>query len=416
MSGKERRVPLTAILSCRNAQPTLARCLDHLIWSGADVIVLDDGSTDRSRQIVRDRLGQGVRELIELPYAGAFDLTLQLRRKAEIISKIGQGWILHADADEFVDSPDGTPLAEYLSYWDSSDIVTFPCTERLFLPKAESEQHDPADYPETMQNFIRMAERDPKQRVFRSNVPLPVWHATGGHSVTRRCDEVSPVPLGLRHYFGLSLDLIRARVLGRVFASHDFAKKWHGNRRGNRMTVVAPPEGLLAEQTEMAKVVTSLPVLKAMPTVGGAAEPCDLLLACLNETLLSDVSQKIETGLPGLRVRAVSEWTDRPFSAPVLCLFEHPAACAGDDPVHHGEAWLRFVAAAQQFWLLCSQTCCLRRIEDADLSAPGLTELVRETMLAAPSAFDPTHAIERKGFSGRLKAITGDKAAELGYV
>jgi glycosyltransferase involved in cell wall biosynthesis len=66
--------PLVSILiPCRDAAPWLAACLDSALaqrWVRCEVIVVDDGSTDNSREIAAGYADRGVR-LIEQPATGA---------------------------------------------------------------------------------------------------------------------------------------------------------------------------------------------------------------------------------------------------------------------------------------------------------------------------------------------------------
>ncbi len=61
------RPELTAILTCRNAQATLQRCLSHLAWHGARIVVIDNGSTDGTAKIARSFHGDEVIEVRNEP-------------------------------------------------------------------------------------------------------------------------------------------------------------------------------------------------------------------------------------------------------------------------------------------------------------------------------------------------------------
>ena len=306
--------PLTAVLTCRNAAGTLPRLLDHLQRAGATVVLIDHGSTDDTHAIAAARRGAPVADLIRAPFDGTFDLTEQLRLKARVIGAVGSGWVLHADADEFLDAPAGATLRAFAGRWDAEGRIAIPCLEFLFLPATEAETHRPADFEDSLATYVHLTERDPKQRLFRHDAPLDLWMATGGHTITRDPALIAPEPVNLRHYLGLSLDDIRAQYYGRVFAARDLAKRWHGRRRtGVGHRIAAPPAGVLKDRrTEGLEVsVTCIlpPVFVAIPA--GPARPpdqiADLLVVAAPSEGSDSILGAIEEQFPGLRVTCVAD-------------------------------------------------------------------------------------------------------------
>ena len=409
-------VPLTALLTCRNAEATLEPCLRHLKWHGARIIMIDNGSTDRTPEIARGL----VDDVRHDPFHGAFDLTRQLRLKAEIIKGIGKGWIIHADADEFIDTPEGTPLSEFLPLWDGSDAVSLACNEIMFLPTSETDWHAPDRFVETMQACIRIEERDPKERVFRASAPLTRWMATGGHTVAASGDRRPTAPLTLRHYFGLSLDQIRADYLGRIYAPGDLGKRWHGGRQAIAMTVVPPAPDVLhtAETVGGSPAHRKVPVFEALPDAATSVETgnADVDVTCTSDGAWSKVSATAARHFTGLRLRRVQP--SDPSVRPRLLVVEHPASHHRGDPVTHGEAWLRLVAGTRQMGLVGNAAYAELRLEDVDAAPALLLDTLRNLLTgnaqgARLSQTVPTHA--RQDYEGRLKAITLPLATDLGY-
>jgi len=88
---------VTIGIPCYNSEEWLRPCLESaLAQSGVDaeIIVVDDGSTDRSVEIARE-FGDAVR-LIEAPHRGANHARNEILRAAR-----GE-WIQHLDADDFL--------------------------------------------------------------------------------------------------------------------------------------------------------------------------------------------------------------------------------------------------------------------------------------------------------------------------
>ncbi len=419
---------LTAIVACRNAAGTLPRLLDHFAAQGAEVVVVDHGSTDGTPALAATRRGDPVTEVREEPFTGVFDLARQLRLKRDIIRTIGSGWIVHADADEFPDAPHSLTLREFVALWDETSVLTFPCEEFVFLPDAEDAVHTPETFVETMRRGVPLRERNPKQRVFRAGAPLDLWFATGGHAVSLDPEVIAPEALRLRHYLGLSLDALRANYLSRVFAPGDLARLWHTTRMGAaRYDVVAPPPETLMDfdgNWSMDGATDRLPVFAPRAPAPRIPMPqADLLLLVQSPALGQQLLRPLKAVLPGLRVAPVTALPPEP-GPPVLHLLAHPAhraPRAAADRVRHGEDWLRGIARARQAAVAPGMRYAEVRLEDAGEDADLLLRLVRRLMIGPPgrpgAGFVGPDAPLRaaKGLTGRLRDITGALACDLRY-
>jgi len=423
--------PLTALLMCRNAAPTLGRHLDHLQRLGARVVAIDHGSTDAAVDLREPRRNGLVVELLHEPFEGVFSLSRQLSLKREIIQGLAPGWVLHADADEFLDSPDLTPLHELLGHWEDTGILAADCDEYLFLPGDDQESHDPAHFEDTMRHYVPIAEADPKQRIFHSSAPLDLWMKTGGHTVTRAAWQVAPERLQLRHYFGLSLDQIRSEYLSRVVDPGDLGKGWHGSRTSDRqMLVKAPDPNLLRNSDEgwsRDAPVRSPPVLAQGDADLGDTKhhqgEFDLGLISASDLMAQPVAAMLTQKFGDLRLTRVSG--PRPGGPPVLGLLTHPASGApagSQDQSHHAENWLRLIADTRQAALHSGVVYHEIRIEDLEQNPEQLLTIAR-SLLSAPSSsgkggFVSTEnpPVEVSPYPDRIKAIAGALARELGYV
>lgn len=83
----------SVVIICRNEEEEIGRCLESLQGLTDDIVVLDNGSTDNTKNIV---LGWGAR-LVEEQWEG-FGKT---KNKATSLAKFN--WILNLDADESID-------------------------------------------------------------------------------------------------------------------------------------------------------------------------------------------------------------------------------------------------------------------------------------------------------------------------
>jgi glycosyltransferase involved in cell wall biosynthesis len=79
------------VVTARNAAATLGRFLAHYRCHEATVILIDHGSTDRTRTIAQAQMGAPVARIIDQPFDGTFDLTAQLNLKRQVIGTIRDG-------------------------------------------------------------------------------------------------------------------------------------------------------------------------------------------------------------------------------------------------------------------------------------------------------------------------------------
>ena len=418
--------PLTAVVTARNAANTLDRLLGHLHRQGAKAILIDHGSTDRTVAIAEAWHHGPVTDILSDPFDGVFDLTAQLRRKADLISALPDGWVIHADADEFLDVPDGERLCDLVARMHDGPTLAIPCRELAFFPEDEDEVHDPARFETTMQMAAPLVEQDPKQRVFRAGTDLTLWMATGGHTVTTDPHLLAPVTLTLRHYLGLSLDDLRAQYLGRVFAHGDRMKRWHTTRAAGGLLIAAPPAGTLARLGGTdAPALTRLPFFVPRPEDAPFRAPAGPIDLWITEAVpgLGDLAHDIvAANFPGLRIgRTATVPSGLP---PVLHVICHPATpLAG---VESAEArrrvasdWLQGIARARQAALVPGSAYHEVRSEDLPASAPNMVLAVRNLLLGVGSG---TPGFVRRGPVLRAdcpgpeaRAIASGMARDLGY-
>ncbi|MCJ2107834.1 glycosyltransferase [Methylobacterium sp. E-041] len=219
-----------AILCVRNEAIHIHRCIDDLISSGLEVYLIDNGSTDGTREAAETYLGKGLIGIHDLPWRGAFSLTDQLVAKRGIISEAEHDWILHCDADEWLMSPnDGQSLLEG---FDAADNAGFNCVnfhEIVFLP-LPGEDFEQEDYAEKMQSYYFFQPSYPRlYRAWRRDAGLDN-SAYGGHLLIGEGLNPYPIDFILRHYIVLSMAHAQRKYYGRIFSTEDRSKGWHGNR------------------------------------------------------------------------------------------------------------------------------------------------------------------------------------------
>jgi glycosyltransferase involved in cell wall biosynthesis len=219
-----------AVLCVRNEAVHIRRCLDDLIASGLEVRLIDNGSSDSTREIAQSYLGSGLLGIDDLPWEGAFSLTDQLAAKRRIIAQSRHDWILHCDADEWLISPtDGQPLIEGLAAADAAGFTYVNFHEAVFVP-LPGEDFEREDYAKHMTTYYFFQPYYPRlNRAWRRDAGLENG-STGGHMLSGDQLTRYPTDFILRHYIVLSQDHARRKYLGRRFSDEDRSKGWHGSR------------------------------------------------------------------------------------------------------------------------------------------------------------------------------------------
>jgi glycosyltransferase involved in cell wall biosynthesis len=151
-----RRLLLTASLIVKNEEKFLGVCLDSLQGVADEIVVLDTGSTDRSREIAKSA---GAR-LYEFSWTGDFS---EARNHALDLSS-GQ-WILYIDADERVRSDSAGNLRAELS------DPGYAAYEILLHPRPGH----------TAYRALRLFRNDPSIR-FRGLIHENIWPAVSEYS------------------------------------------------------------------------------------------------------------------------------------------------------------------------------------------------------------------------------------------
>ena len=219
-----------ALICARNEAVHIERCIRHLIESGCDVCLIDNDSTDGTLELALPFLGHGLVDIRRLAWTGAFSLSKQLDAKREIIDASQHDWVVHADADEWLVSPnEGETLVEALTSADAAGFNAVNFHECVFIPLPGAD-HYHTDYVETMRDYYFFQPFYPRlNRAWRRDAMLDNL-SQGGHIVAGPAMNLSPHDLILRHYIVLSQAQANAKYLNRAFSEEDLHSGWHTRR------------------------------------------------------------------------------------------------------------------------------------------------------------------------------------------
>jgi len=223
-------ITCAAILCVRNESSHIQRILSDLLHQGIEVAVIDHESTDGTFEICEDFVGKGLISIDRLKWTGVYDLTAQLKAKARIVETLRHDWIIHTDADEWLQSPvEGETLLEGLDRITENGFNVINFEEFVFLPQ-HGRRVSLESYTKDILNYYFFAPR--KQRLMRAWKRSAGFQniESGGHTLSGKAVKIAPEVFILRHYIALSYEQVVQKYVGRVFSERDLEKNWHGNR------------------------------------------------------------------------------------------------------------------------------------------------------------------------------------------
>ena len=225
-------VRCAAVLCVRNERAHIRRAIADFVGQGIDVAIIDHDSSDGTREICEEFLGAGVLAVEPLAWAGAFDLTAQLQAKQELVDRLDHDWLIHADADEWLQSPvPGETLLEGIERLDASGCDAINFEEFVFLPD-DGGIREPLDCRREFLDYYFFAPGERRlMRAWRHRMGYSNL-GSGGHQLSGSEPKVAGQNFILRHYPVLSQAHAIEKYAHRKFADADIAKGWHHNRMG----------------------------------------------------------------------------------------------------------------------------------------------------------------------------------------
>jgi glycosyltransferase involved in cell wall biosynthesis len=224
---------IVALMTIRNEALYLARTLKHLYSQGVETCVIDNGSTDSSREIVQSFLGKGVFRIESLPYKEAFELLTILQNEERLAREIEADWFLHHDADEIREAPAPfTTLKEGIEEADRLGYNAVNFEDFVFVPTSDTEAYEGTDFVKEMRYYYLFAPR-PLHRVnaWKKTSALIDLGGFAGHQVEFEGRKIFPTNFILRHYMFLSKAHAIEKYTKRTYSTSEVQKLgWHGFR------------------------------------------------------------------------------------------------------------------------------------------------------------------------------------------
>lgn len=222
-------LPITAILCAHDEEGYLRTTLSHLIRNGIRLMVIDNGSTDATASII-DQFGAHIDAREWLPWSGELDLPAILERKAALASRVRDGWIIHQDSDEILESCDpGETLRAAIERVDHTPANAINFEEFVFLPDPGESLAGRDFHSLARHYYFHEPQKHRLMRAWRANSGLS--QVEGGHRLSEAGRVLHGQNLVLRHYPFLDLAHAQRKYSQRRFAQRGIERGWHLQRR-----------------------------------------------------------------------------------------------------------------------------------------------------------------------------------------
>jgi hypothetical protein len=248
-----RHFRVVALLTVRNEESYLERCLQHLYEQGVHTCLIDNGSTDATVEIARSFVDRGVIRIETIPYRGCFELERILENEQRLSLEIEADWFIHHDADEIRQAPSPyKTLFDGIRDVDRQGYNAINFDEFVFMPYRYGPSYDGGDYVRSMKHYYFFEPTElHRVNAWKKNKSVNLV-SNAGHRVILPSMRIFPHNFILRHYISKSREHLVEKYGERKFSEKEVVEyKWHGARvdlTSNR--VVLPDIHQLKQVTE----------------------------------------------------------------------------------------------------------------------------------------------------------------------
>jgi len=225
-------ITCVAILCVRNEALHIQRAVTSFVDQGIDVVIIDHESTDNTVKLCERFKAAGVLSIEHMPWTGTFDLAEQLKMKQRISETLNHDWIIHADADEWLQSPiQGETLLEGINRISDSGFNVINFEEFVFLPYREQELEANYDYYQKriLTYYFFAPGKSRLMRAWSRSSNLQNIES-GGHKLSGAEINVAPESFILKHYLVMSYEHAIKKYVGRKFSERELQMGMHKKR------------------------------------------------------------------------------------------------------------------------------------------------------------------------------------------
>jgi hypothetical protein len=222
-------VDALAVMTIRDEAVQLPHAVERLIADGLDVVVLDDGSEDDGVERLNVLRGNGLLEVRRRARREHMELSNLLEWEASVMGDYAHEWVLHVDADEWLQAQDAElRLIDLLREADRAGATAVNFEEFVFTPIDRlSEGTDPRRH--MLEYYFFEPSKLRLMRAWRRDAALDN-QGLAGHRLEGERLFVYPTFGVLRHYPIVTPALGLTKYRSRRYAATEVAKGWHRNR------------------------------------------------------------------------------------------------------------------------------------------------------------------------------------------
>ncbi|MGB8427382.1 MAG: glycosyltransferase [Desulfobacterales bacterium] len=206
---RDKELPITAIIATYNESDVIYHVIKDYVEQNINVYLIDNHSTDSNVEQASKWLGKGLIGIEKFPSEtdrqvdkSIYSWRYILQRKEQVVKELGDGWYIHADADEFREAPwNELNLRQGIERVDKEgcNAINF----KIFDFKPTANNFRPGD---DVRKYLEYY--DPDIHAF-NRVQIKCWKYTGqefslwpsgGHRVDFQERKLYPIPFILRHY------------------------------------------------------------------------------------------------------------------------------------------------------------------------------------------------------------------------
>src|SRR5271156_248219 len=256
---------ISAIVPARDEESSIAACVDSLLAQPdvLEIIVVDDQSSDRTAEIVRQRMAADPR--VKLLESGGVPQGWvgKNHAAAEGAKAATQAWLLFIDADAEL-LPGACARARENANESGAGLISF--SPEQVTVKWYEKALIPFIFCRLARRFPYDAVNDPKSRVAAANgqflmIHRSVYDAVGGHASVAG-DVLEDVAIAMRVkaagyalHFGPGAGLVRARMY------RSFAAMWQGWKKNLYRLIGGTPVNFRDELSSIIPVIPFLLIL-----------------------------------------------------------------------------------------------------------------------------------------------------------
>lgn len=296
---------IVALIAAFNEERFIRNALQHLADQGVETYVIDNESTDATRDIVESFRGSGVAGVETFARHGVFAAGAILRRKEQLHLELAADWYIHYDADTILQAPNpyGT-LAEGIAAVDRAGDNAINFDEFLFVPTGPQDDHDNDRYIEEMRRYVYMDV----QPLFRinawKNLGQRIRLADGGHRVVFDGRRVHAESFIMRHYMVLSSAHLARKYGQRRYPRAELLRGWHGRHATVRPGNIGYPDPMDLRELSIDNTWDRSAPVRSSPVLANAPEPMRLRRAVVRRLVapgrvLERVARRIQGMRPG---------------------------------------------------------------------------------------------------------------------